>query len=360
MNSYNKSPLSISEQAQYLIDKGLVCDDKIRLERYLSTIGYYRLSVYWFPYLSEDKLFLPNTTFNKILDLYIFDRQLRLLVMEALERIEIALRAKWSCALALEGGSHAYIYETLFEDVTVTKKEQGKKVVDEKGNDVKIIVLKYSKAYEELENKFKELHFFDNKKQNPEDFIQHYKSNYDTPEYPPIWMATEVMSFGMLSRWFQLTKDKIEKEVENKKTNVAIKTSIIKEFGMPNRIDVFERTLHHLTIVRNICAHHSRLWNRRFIFPLPDIYKINGKNASDRFKYETYIGKKDNKTYQRLDNRLYNSLVIIEALLYSISPKTRWKNRLMDLLNRIEPIYHQKMGFPDNWREREPWKSNTP
>lgn len=335
MNSYNKPPLSIQEQAQLLLDKGLICEDKDRLERYLSTIGYYRLSVYWSPFLSQDKKqFIPDTTFDKILKIYIFDRKLRLLVMEALERIEVALRAKWSCTLALVGGSHAYTDETIFENV-IRKNKQNEE----------IIIRQYSDVWKELENKFKELHF-DNPEKSPENFLQHYKNNYCDPNYPPIWMVTEVMTFGMLSRWFQLTKNKV---INKQKKEVAIKKDIIKSFGMPNSIYVFENTLHHLTIVRNICAHHSRLWNRCFVFYLPKIYKINGKNAENRFVY--------NENRGTLDNRLYNSLVVTEALLHSINPHSTWKNRLIELIKSIDDGDINSMGFPDDWKEREPWKN---
>ena len=115
---YCKPPLSISEQAQLLIDRGLICDDddRQRLESYLSSIGYYRLSAYWLPFYSTDtERFSENTHFDTILSLYIFDRKLRLLVMEAIERIEVALRAQWSGKLALHGGSHAYMKVDFFK-----------------------------------------------------------------------------------------------------------------------------------------------------------------------------------------------------------------------------------------------------
>ena len=104
MTVYDKTPLSVSEQSQLLLDRGLICTDKARLERYLTSIGYYRLSAYWLPFeqpasnsLSRrNHQFVPGTTFDKILNLYIFDRKLRLLVMEAIERIEVSLRSQWS------------------------------------------------------------------------------------------------------------------------------------------------------------------------------------------------------------------------------------------------------------------------
>jgi abortive infection bacteriophage resistance protein len=90
---YNKPPLSISDQAQLLLDRGLGCNDKTRLESYLSSIGYYRLSAYWLIFeqpCQQDNprthQFVPDADFDTILKLYIFDRKLRLLLMEAIER----------------------------------------------------------------------------------------------------------------------------------------------------------------------------------------------------------------------------------------------------------------------------------
>jgi abortive infection bacteriophage resistance protein len=312
MNSYNKPSLSIPEQAQLLLDKGLICNDRERLERYLSTIGYYRLKVYWLPYLSEDnkQCFLPNTTFDQVLGLYIFDRKLRLLVMEALERIEVALRAHWSNELALHGGSHAYMDSNLFKFP-----QEHKRLLDELKHDIQ---------------------------NSKEKSIIHYTETYDSPSLPPSWTVTEVMSFGTLSRWFKVTQDK-----------AANKKKIIESFGMSTRIDksfdAFETIIHGLTIVRNTCAHHSGLWNRKFVINLPKKYCA------------TWMGQRfADDSNKNLDKHLYNYLIVIEALLRAISPKTSWTNRLIRLLNTIESTHHKAMAFPDDWREREPWKSNAP
>lgn len=301
MNSYN-SFLSVQDQAQLLIDKELICNDKARLERYLYSIGYYRLSIYWFPYFSsqEDK-FVPDTTFDKILGIYIFDRKLRLLVMEAFERIEVALRVQWSNALTLEYNDiHAYRKQDLFKNTSL-----------------------HRKCLCELDDEFKK-----------GSRIQHYKDNNSSSLFSPTCVAVEMMSFGTLSRWLENTKDTAPKKI------------VMEKFGMPN-IKVLERVFHALTPVRNVCAHHSRLWNHRFVFPLPTIHKIKA----------SFKCKESNSN--QLDNHLYNYLVVIDALLREISPNTSWTNRLITLLNTVESTNHKAMGFPDDWREREPWKSNV-
>ena len=307
MNSYNKPPLSAQEQAQLLLDRGLICNDTTRLESYLSSIGYYRLSAYWLPFeqcrlndSSRNHQFIQNTRFEKILNLYIFDRKLRLLVMEAIERIEVALRAQWSSTLALHNDSHAYMKADLFKDPRQHIQD-------------------LAKIDREFEN-------------NKETFILHYKKNYSSPPLPPIWAVVETMTLGMLSRWFQNTKD------------TTTKKAIMKAFGMPT-IEILEGVFHALTPVRNVCAHHSRLWNRCFTISLPKI-----KRMQDSLIPQTAPNHQD--------RHLYNYLIVIDALIRAISPNSSWKNRLMVLLNTIESSDHKAMGFPDDWQDRKPWKDS--
>ena len=306
MTVYDKTPLSVSEQSQLLLDRGLICTDKARLERYLTSISYYRLSAYWLPFeqpasngLSRrNHQFVPGTTFDKILNLYIFDRKLRLLVMEAIERIEVSLRSQWSGSLALKNNnSHAYMDPTLFKC-----------------------------ARQHIRNLAKIDREFDN---SGETFIQHYKDRYNSPPFPPIWAVVETMTLGTLSHWFKNTMD------------VPTKKDIMKAFNIPT-IDVIESVFHALTPVRNVCAHHSRLWNRRFPISFPQI---------KRFKESLVPESSPNHQAKHL----YNYLVIIVILMQAISQNSSWKSRLIILLDDVTPNEHKAMGFPDDWQERKLW-----
>ncbi|MCK9398212.1 MAG: Abi family protein [Methylobacter sp.] len=301
---YNKPPLSISDQAPLLLNRGLICTDKARLERYLSSIGYYRLSAYWLPFEhpsingNRNHQFVHNTDFDKILGLYIFDRKLRLLVMEAIERVEVALRSQWSCSLALAtNDSHAYMNPVLFKC-----------------------------PRRHIRNLAKIDREFDN---SSETFIQHYKDSYNSPSFPPIWAVVETMTLGTLSHWFANTND-----TETKKN---IRTA----FGLPNA-DIAEKVFHALTPVRNVCAHHSRLWNRRFTISLPHIKR-----------FSTNLVPQNSPHHQA--HYLYNYLVVMAFLMNAINPGSSWKSRLMDLLNTVTASNHKAMGFPDDWQERRLW-----
>lgn len=298
---YNKPPITVDQQAELLIERGLSCDDLPRLKRYLSRIGYYRLSAYWLPFEQpsdnpnkRNHNFHPDTNFDQVLALYIFDRKLRLTVLDALERLEVAVRTAYAGEMSLVHGAHAHLNEQLFKDQ-----------------------YKYRSGLDKVEAELRRSH---------ETFVRHYRQKYTDPTMPPIWAVVETMSFGNLSRWIDNTDDTI------------VKKRIIKSLGMPN-INVLERVLHTLTPVRNDCAHHSRIWNRRYTMAPPVIRKIENRFVDDQMKYY-----------------LFNYLVIVEYMLARINPGSGWLNRLVDLLNTLPPQRLGAMGFPEDWREREPWR----
>ena len=97
---FTKPATSITDQLALLRRRGMVIDDEASARHYLQHISYYRLRAYWLTYetpaAAGDHAFRPGTRFEDVLALYVFDRQLRLLVMDAIERVEVALRAGWA------------------------------------------------------------------------------------------------------------------------------------------------------------------------------------------------------------------------------------------------------------------------
>ncbi|HCE9105929.1 TPA: Abi family protein, partial [Citrobacter freundii] len=93
---YNKPPTTFSEQVNKLISRGLVIPDQSNAEFYLSQLNYYRFAAYCLPFEQDhaNHRFRDNTAFDDVLNLYIFDRELRLLVLDAIERIEVSLRTQ--------------------------------------------------------------------------------------------------------------------------------------------------------------------------------------------------------------------------------------------------------------------------
>jgi abortive infection bacteriophage resistance protein len=308
---YNKPPLSVPDQAQQLLDRGMVCNDRPRLEHYLSHIGYYRLSAYWLPFEqptgngeSRNHLFLPDTTFEQVLNLYVFDRKLRLLVMEAIERIEVAVRTRWASTMALRHGSHAYMDSTLFKSP--------------------------EKHASDLARMAGEL------RDSNESFVVHYRKKYDDPTLPPIWAVVETLSLGGLSRWFKSTNDN------------QVKRQVAQALGMPT-IEMLEQVLHALTPMRNICAHHARLWNRRFTFQLPNIKRLHGQIETET------IHTPDGQTQVQSTREIYNFLVVIQYLMLIINPGTSWGVRLAQHIRVLSPEQQPSMGFPADWEMRQSW-----
>ena len=116
--NFDKPAISIADQISLLKNKNLIIDNIHEAEHHLTVIGYYRLMIYFRPFLASENAsntkFEKGTLFSDVLNLYIFDRELRLLVIYALERIEVAFRTSISNAMSMKYGAHWYLDQNLF------------------------------------------------------------------------------------------------------------------------------------------------------------------------------------------------------------------------------------------------------
>lgn len=265
---FEKPALSVDHQLDLMVERGLTVSDPAAAKHHLEYIGYYRLSGYALPLQTGGRgpnrhIFKPNSTFEAVLDRYIFDRKLRLLVMDAVERIEIAVRASLSNSIALRHAPHWYLDAKYFR-----------------------AEFNHPKFIADLKNEIG----FDLARKNRRDvFIQHYYDEYNNPELPPCWMVFECISFGTISFAF---KNLAHPEYQE----------ICRRFSLPH--DILSSWLHSISYVRNLCAHHNRLWNR--------ICTIKPKAAN---KYREDMTPND---------RLYSQLVVMQVLLKTISPGNHW------------------------------------
>ncbi len=295
---YSKPPLSIQDQIDRLKHRGLCFNDETQAAHYLSNISYYRLRAYTYPFQDNEDpehTFTQKISFEDVIDLYVFDRRLRLLVFNAIEKIEIALRTKITYEFSLTHGSHWH------EDVQMYRN-----------------VFFFNKNIHSL---------YDEVDRSAETFIEHYKQQYSTPQYPPAWMSLEVVSMGLLSKLY----GNLQKGEEKKKVALA--------FGLPNPI-ILESWMHAFASVRNMCAHHSRLWNRRFTIVPKLPY-----NTPFPFLQDTSIHA----------NKLYAQLCCINYILRIISPESNFVSNLTSLLASSSLINTKEMGFPENWKEEPIW-----
>lgn len=302
---YTKAPLSIDDQVDHLRMKGMTWTDEADVKRWLRTVGYYRMGAYWYWYqdltaqtAGRPKTFKQDTTFEKVVVDYLFDRELRLLVAEAIDRIEIELRARWSHLMALQHGAHAHLDASAFDQ----RFDHGRQV---------------RRAGEEFDRSLRK-----------ELFAKHYRETYSQPELPPIWVATELMEFGSLNQWIRFTRD------EQLVKKMAL------DMGLPTN-GVLLNVLPLINEIRNACFHHHRLWNRRFVWKLRRI---------DRFQGDLRSNGRD------LDDHLYNGLVVLARMIEAQSPTTTWPARAYRFLADERTGFQLgAMGFPNGWETRPLW-----
>jgi abortive infection bacteriophage resistance protein len=294
---FDKPALSFEQQLDRLIERGLQVDDRARALHYLSHINYYRLAGYLLPFEQDhaSHTLRPGTTLNCVLSLYNFDRELRLLVLDAMERIEVSLRTAWAYYVAHSVSPHGYL------DHSHAGSSKG-----------------FAEQLGKLERDLA---------RSSETFVKHHRGKYTQPDLPPIWAACEVMSLGQLSRWYELLHP------------AALRKLVAKPYGLDQQ--VLASALHHLTYVRNLCAHHARLWNREFVVT----WKLPNKGLP---MLQAAIDDRGSR-------QIYNSLCLVAHLMTVISPSSSWRRRLADLIDGHQPDL-AAMGMPADWRERTLWR----
>jgi len=299
---FTKPATTIAQQIAHLRSQGMTIADTRRAEHWLRHVSYYRMSAYWLPFEQPKghpgSRFQPGADFDVVTALYDFDRQLRLLVLDAIERIEVAVRGNWAYALAHHGGPHGYLDAALYHDRRLFHNNLARLVRDVGSS--------------------------------PETYIDHYRRNYDDPAMPPVWMVAEMMSFGQLSRWYSLLDDR------------ALRNRIARPLGLPEAVLV--PLLKHLSIIRNSCAHHARLWNRGFLLRM----RLPQKPAD---LLATLAPVTPNAPAL-----LYNALVLITYLLRQVAPGSNWLAELRDLLATHPTGNLAAMGFPAGWDTRPLWQ----
>lgn len=286
--------MTFEEQAGLLISRGLDADPE-RLARKLSSVNYYRLSAYCLPFCEAEHQFRPGTTFDSIWSLYDFDRKLRLHIMDALERIEVAIRTRLAYHLAHRSGPFGYVNEIW------------------PGNQ-----REWARFFGDME---KEL------SKSRETFIAHFRSRYsDQHKYPPIWVASEILTFGGTVSLFRGAP----RDVQNDVANV---------FGLSAK--VMKSWLLCLNTVRNICAHHGRMWNRVLgIKPM-----LPRAAQYPEWKHIAPVA----------NDRVFIALTMLSHMVYAIMPRSGWSQRTRELLVGYPQVDLKAMGFPERWEEHPVW-----
>ncbi|MCE3046539.1 Abi family protein [Helicobacter kayseriensis] len=290
------------ELIQILKDRGLIIADENQAIKFLKKVHYYRLSAYFVPFQHpkhshQKDIFKEKITFEDIQNLYCFDCELKQLIFSCLEDLEMILRAQISHIHAQKYSPFGYI-----ENSHSLKRELR----------IKNVFL----FYEFISQTQKE------KQRASEDFVRHIKDKYKIDDLP-LWALVEILSFGALSKFFKLMQ-----------LNEQLK--LLEFFGVQSiRVGVFENWLEVLAYVRNICAHHGRLWN---------------KNLVKKFKLDS--------NYDFLDqsvptDKVFFALNVLAEILKDSSIKAGFQA----LLAKYPTIPTKSMGIPQSWESLSPWSN---
>lgn len=298
MTHYTKTYSSTTQLTVLLQSRGLQVENVLRTENYLRRIGYYRFSAYLYPLLTipkENHIFKPDASFNQALNMYRFDRHLRLLMFNEIEKIEIAIRSAIVNITCHETDNPFWMTDpNTFYDANIFLKT--KQLIDSE----------LSKSRE--------------------DFIEHFRNTYSDP-YPPAWMLAEILPLGVLTRIYKNIRDN------------QIRKKIAQEFylGVP----VFNSWMTIITLARNNCCHHARVWNRTFALQV----------QNQRRMTQPWIIIPVNQ------RKVYFSLCIIKYFLNIISPNNDMEAKIENLLASYPNIDIAAMGFPQGWGNEPLWNN---
>lgn len=299
---YNKPAITIQQQLTQLQQRGLIIADVPAAESLLKNISYYRLAGYWWPMQADKTLhtFKPNSTFENVIAIYNFDRELRLLLFDVIERIEIGFRTKLIYHLSHETSPWWFEDRSLFN---LTKE--------------------FAQTLNTISGEIE---------RSKDTFIVEHKNKYKTDtRFPSAWKTIEVVSFGVLSKLYG-----------NLKTSVNSKDVIAAELGTVNHT-YLPSWLQAITQIRNICAHHGRLWNKN----LPGRPKLLSNPPNP------WIANVPPVTEHHM---LYIHLCCMKYLLNVISPGNHFRHRLAGLLARYPNIDVNALGLKPNWEQEPLWQ----
>ncbi|PJG44947.1 DNA-binding protein (plasmid) [Sphingobium sp. LB126] len=286
---YTKPHLSFADQLALLVQRGMAVTDPAKATLHLQRIGYGRLTPYWQPF--QDSIpdpadpagviltdqFRPGAEFRHAVDLYLFDKQLRLLFLDAIERIEVALRVELAHALG-KRDPWAHRNAAFLDAHRANRAIHG-------GN-----TTRHQSWLDKADQSIT---------RSKEPWVAEFFKTYNSPV--PIWMAVELWDFGTLS-WL------LEMAHPNDRAAIA------KHYGLlPNTLVSWIRTL---AFVRNICAHHSRLWNAGI---------INQPLVPKPFEAVrvVHIGSDPERR-----NRIYGAAVVASYFVARINPGSSWPARM--------------------------------
>jgi abortive infection bacteriophage resistance protein len=277
-----KQPISYEKQIEKLRNRGCLITDESFCKDILARINYYRFSAYFLPFRQSNGNYLPNTDFNSVYRTYEFDRKMRNIIFSAIEEVEVFLRAKFAYYHAHKYGALGYMdmsnYNTRHDHNYFTDRIKA-----------------------ELKNRRKEL------------FVQHHINNYGGQF--PIWVMTELFTFGMLSYFYGDLTTADQKAIAKDPFNTVPKILI--------------SWLRCCTDLRNICAHYGRLYFRIFTAAPARSPEIDSSNQY----------------------RLFGAMIALKSLYVDTN---KWNAEIYPAIYNLLKEYGSDIrlnhiGFPPDW-----------
>jgi Abortive infection bacteriophage resistance protein len=296
-SSYSKQCTLPSDLIPLLRGRGLVISNEPQAENYLWGIGYFRFSAYLRPLYREPKskhLFKDNASFEQALNMYRFDRKLRLLLFNEIERIEVAIRS--ALVNIVSDGVRDVFWMTnarYFYNSNVFNNSLG--IIDTELGRTK------------------------------EEFVLHFKNTY-SDAYPPAWMIAEILPLGVICSIYRNIN------------NHSLRKKVAKHFGLTTT--VFESWILTLAILRNLCCHHARVWNKDLVVR-PTLPQSTHYSWIDTSKTDI--------------KRVYIRICMIKYLLCSVSPMNKFTDKIKGLIAEYPNIDIRAMGFPADWEAEPLW-----
>jgi abortive infection bacteriophage resistance protein len=319
---------SVPQLLQKLRARGMAVGDERKAEACLRRIGYYRLSGYWYPMRSSVEInnlngtttvsvqdqFRPQSDFMSVFELYVFDKRLRLLMLDAIERVEVGVRVAIADHMGQKSPT-AHLKPEMLDGKFTKDQTQLGRTGHEKWVD------KYNWQIS----------------RSREEFVKHFKIKY--PDLLlPIWVGSEVWDFGTLSIFFAGLK-------------YADRRALARMFGNIGP-ELLTSWLRAINGVRNACAHHNRLWNA----PLVEMPR-SPQPQDDPILI--HLAGNDLLTVNELSKtRLYAVAASLQFLLKTINPSSTWAARVKAhccTFPQNPSFQFRQSGFPEGWEDLPLW-----
>ena len=304
----NQKPRSIDDQVKILRYRGMEFRDEEQAKSYLQRISYFRLKYYWIDMIDEEvDDFKEGSFFETVIERYEFDRELRQVLFKAVEMLEIGLRTKIITSISIATNSGLwYLNANLFENTNY--------------HEDFVLDLKYEFG------------------RSTEPFARNYIRDHNDwndvsmeGDNPDAWMILETATFGTLSKMYK-----------NLKAQSPLQASIANSFGLYSTRD-FSSWLESISVLRNIIAHHSRLWYRIF-----SKKPVNVSRHRDKWFVQSMT-----------ENQRKRAFGVISCLLYlcnAIVPNNTIKEDIKTLFDKYPNIPVYMLGFSRDWNDSPLWK----